>query len=124
MRQEYALERAEERVEMKVMALLVCKHRKLGGETGITENVSSRGVRVISTKEWLLDDTILVALPGFHFTSAARVAYCDPLSDGRFGTGLEFIAESLEITLLAAALELPHSGEMSKPSSHNAFNSK
>ena len=92
--QQYMVQRAEDRVDMKVTALLVGRHGRLGVETGLTENVSSRGVRVISTSEWQLDDTILVAVPGFHFTSAARVAYCDPLGDGRFCTGLEFVGAS------------------------------
>jgi hypothetical protein len=107
-RQQYVkhVKRAEDRVDMKVRALLVGKHGSLEEETDLTENVSSRGLRVISTSEWLLDDTILVALPGFHFTSAARVAYCEPLSAGRFGTGVEFILseEPAEITVLTTAL--------------------
>jgi hypothetical protein len=100
------LQRAEDRVDMKVTALLIGRHGRLGVETGLTENISSRGLRVISTSEWPLHDTILVALPGFHFTSAARVAYCHPLDDGRFGAGLEFVgaSEHLEITALATAL--------------------
>lgn len=103
----YMVQRAEDRVDTKVTALLFSRHGRLGVETGLTENVSSRGARVISTRQWPLDDTILVALPGFHFTAAARVAYCDPLGDGRFGTGLEFVgaSEHLEITALATALE-------------------
>ncbi|MFY9532070.1 MAG: PilZ domain-containing protein [Candidatus Acidiferrales bacterium] len=107
--QQHMVQRVEERVDMKVTALLVGRHGRLGVETGLTENVSSRGARVISSSEWLLDDTILLALPGFHFTSAARVAYCAPLGDGRFGTGLEFVGtrEHLEITALATALQSP-----------------
>jgi PilZ domain len=109
MMQQHMVQRAENRVDMKVTALLVGRHGRLGVETGVTENVSARGARVVSSSEWLLDDTILVALPGFHFTSAARVAYCDPLGDGRFGTGLEFVGarEPLEMTALAAALQFP-----------------
>jgi PilZ domain len=107
--QEYAVRRTEDRVGMKVTALLVGGRAKLGVETGLTENLSSRGARVISTSEWSRNDTILVAVPGFHFTSAARVAYCDALGDGRFSTGLEFVPAGphLEITALAASLEFP-----------------
>jgi hypothetical protein len=78
-------------------------------ERAATENVSPRGVRVISTSEQMIDDTILVALPAGHFTSVARVAYCDALGQGRFGTGLEFIgsSEPLEMSVLAAALKSP-----------------
>jgi len=71
----------------------------------ITENVSPRGVRVISTSEWDTDDTVLVALPERYFASAARVTYCEPMEAGRFGTGLEFVGkdEQLEVSALAVA---------------------
>ena len=105
MKQQSMVERDENRFEMKVTAMLIGRHGKLGVEKAITENVSSRGVRVISTDEWIIDDIILVALPAGHFTSAARVAYCDALGQGRFGTGLEFVgsSEPLEVSVLAPA---------------------
>ena len=109
MGQPYKVQRAEERINTKVTALLVGKHDKMAVETGLTENVSSHGARVITTNQWPLDDTVLLALPGFHFTSAARVTYCDPISNGRFGIGLQFagLSEPLEVTALAVALEFP-----------------
>lgn len=109
MKQEFAVERGEQRVDMKLTAMLIGRHGKLGVEKAITENVSSRGVRVISTSEWYIDDTILVALPAGHFTSAARVAYCDALGQGRFVAGLEFVgsSEPLEISALATERESP-----------------
>ena len=105
MKQHFMVERAEDRVDMKVTAMLVGRHGRLGVERVITENVSSRGVRVISASEWYTDDTILLSLPAGHFTSAARVAYCDALGEGRFATGLEFVglSESLQMSVLAAA---------------------
>jgi hypothetical protein len=71
--QAYKVGRAEERIDTKVTALLVGKHDAMGVETGLTENISFHGARVITTSQWPLDDTVLLALPGFHFTSAARV---------------------------------------------------
>jgi hypothetical protein len=104
--QTYAVQRAEERIDMRVTALLVGKHDKLGVETGVTADVSSRGARIIAMSERMLGDTLLVAIPGFHFTAAARVAHCCALGDGRFGIGLEFVvgSEPLEMTALATAL--------------------
>ncbi len=109
MKQQFMVERGENRIDMKLTAMLIGTHGKLGVEKAITENVSTRGVRVISTTEWFIDDTILVSLPAGHFTSAARVTYCDALGQGRFGTGLEFVGSSgtLEINALGAALESP-----------------
>jgi hypothetical protein len=105
--QNYLLQRAEDRVAIKVTAVLVGRQGNLRVETGLTENVSSRGARVVSTSRWPLDDTILLALPGFHFRSSARVAYCDSIGVGRFGIGLEFVGagEHLEITALATELQ-------------------
>ncbi|MFY9805040.1 MAG: PilZ domain-containing protein [Candidatus Acidiferrales bacterium] len=109
MEQQFVVERTENRVGMKLTAMLIGTHGKLGVEKAITENVSARGARVISTSEWFVDDTILFSLPAGHFTSAARVAYCDALGQGRFGTGLEFVgsSEALEMNALATAAESP-----------------
>jgi len=109
MQARFAAQRAEDRIEMKVTPL-VGNQDKLGVETGVTADVSSRGARVIAMSERALGETILVAIPGFHFTAAARVAYCDAMSDGRFGIGLEFVvgSEPLEMTALATALHFAH----------------
>ena len=109
MTRQYVVERAENRVQTRVTALLVGRQGKLVAEIGLTENVSSREARVIMKSERRRNDTILLALPGFRFTSAARVAYCDALGDGQFGTGLEFTGptDDLEMTALATALEFP-----------------
>jgi hypothetical protein len=93
MQQTFASQRVENRKAMRTTALLIGRHGKLGIERTVTENVSSRGVRVLSESEWYTDDTILVALPAGHFTSAARVTYCDPAGPGRFVTGLEFVGK-------------------------------
>jgi hypothetical protein len=105
--QDCLVQRAEDRIAMKVTALLVGRRGTLRVETGLTENVSSRGARVVSTSTWPLDDTILIAIPGFNFRSSARVAYCHSLGVGQFGIGLEFVgaAEHLEITALATSLQ-------------------
>jgi hypothetical protein len=99
--QSFVAQRVEKRLAMKTTALLIGRHGRLGVERAITENVSSRGVRVISASEWYTDDTILVSLPAGHFTSAARVTYCDPMGQGQFVTGLEFVGkEPLQLTAM------------------------
>jgi PilZ domain len=99
MTQPFAVQRAENRVEMKVTALLIGRHGRLGVERAVTENVSPRGIRVISSSEWYVDDTILVSLPAGHYTSAARVAYCDASGKDRFVTGLEFVGTNEQLQL-------------------------
>jgi hypothetical protein len=109
MKQEFSVKRADERIRTKVTALLVGGSDRIGMETGLTENVSRRGARIITAKRWHRDETVLLSLPGFHFASGARVAYCDLLTDGSFGTGLEFTGpiEDLKIVALATMIEFP-----------------
>jgi hypothetical protein len=65
-----------------------------GTETAFTENVSSRGVRVVSTRRWRANDCLdFVSLPG-TFRARARVAYCQPLSGQGFAVGLEFLEQA------------------------------
>ena len=87
--------------------MLIGNHGRLGVEQATMQNVSSRGVRVISTSQWYTDDTILVSLPVGRFTSAARVAYCDALARDRFAVGLEFVGsnEPLDVSALARQCE-------------------
>jgi hypothetical protein len=100
MRQQFMVERAENRAGTKLTAIFIGRHGELGVEKAVTGDISSRGARVISTSEYSIDDTILFSLPAGHFTSAARVVYCDALGQGGFGTGLEFVgsSEPLEIS--------------------------
>jgi len=100
----FSVERVERRIAMAGTAMLIGTHGKLGVEQATMQNVSARGVRVISTSQWYADDTILVSLPVGHFTSAARVAYCDALTQGQFAVGLEFIgsSEPLDVGALAS----------------------
>ena len=109
MGQKYQMQRGEDRVVMAVTLLLAGSHRMMGVEKAFTENVSSHGARVISTRHWLPDETLLVVSPAVHFTSVARVAYCDPLGDGRFGAGLAFLepSDNWVISALATAQESP-----------------
>jgi hypothetical protein len=99
--QTYAVERSRTRVPMKTTAFLIARHGILGVERAVTENVSSRGMRVVSSSEWDVDDVILVSLPAGHYTSAARVAYCGAVGKGRYVTGFEFVGSDQELQVTA-----------------------
>jgi len=75
MKQQFMVERAENRTRMSITAMLVGRHDALGVEKTITENVSSRGIGVISANQWVEDDVILVSRPAGRYSSAARVAH-------------------------------------------------
>jgi len=70
-------------------------HRVLPGtETTFTENVSSRGARVLSTRRWKKNDQLTIATLTGSFRAIARVAYCQSVPERGFAVGLEFLNPS------------------------------
>jgi PilZ domain len=100
-KQKSKVQRAESRVDLVLTVTLIGKRGKLGVEKTITENVSSHGVRVISGNNWPIDEVILISLPAGHFTSPARVAYCEQIGERYFATGLEFVGWSAPLNVSA-----------------------
>jgi hypothetical protein len=63
-------------------------------EKATTENVSSRGLRVLTRRALLPHERLLVtALVGSETPTRARVVYCQPLAGELFGLGLQFEEE-------------------------------
>jgi hypothetical protein len=87
----FAFDRLEKRVPMEVAVQISGNDRIPGVETSFTENVSSRGARVVTVRRWQPGDRLIFAsLPG-DFRATARVAYCQPLRGEGFAIGLEFL---------------------------------
>jgi len=87
------IERLEKRIPMTVAVHLAGLGPVPGVETAFTENVSSRGARVASFRRWRANETLEIeSLPG-DFRAKARVAYCQPQSEG-YVIGLEFLEPS------------------------------
>ena len=85
------VERIEKRVPMEVAVQIAGHLRDPGVETTFTENVSSRGARVVTVRRWHPNERLTIrSLPG-GFRATARVAYCQPLRDSGFVIGLEFL---------------------------------
>jgi hypothetical protein len=89
--------RVEKRMPRK-MPVQISRAQSLGLtkliEKTTTENVSSRGVRVLTrralqSQEWLL----VTLLVGSEMPRSARVVYCQPLAGELFGVGLQFEEE-------------------------------
>jgi hypothetical protein len=86
-----AAPRCETRVPMEV-GVQITGHRALPGtETTFTENVSSRGARVLSTRRWKKNDELTIATLTGSFQAIARVAYCQSVPERGFAVGLEFL---------------------------------
>jgi hypothetical protein len=62
-----------------------------GTETTFTENVSSHGARVISTRRWKINDHLTIATLTGSFQALARVAYCQATPETGFAVGVEFL---------------------------------
>jgi hypothetical protein len=68
-------------------------------QQGITENVSARGARVVTSKPWQLNDHVTVRSLLGSLRSRARVVYCQPLGADSFAIGLELFVSVGEWTL-------------------------
>jgi hypothetical protein len=83
--------RREARVPMEV-GVQISGHPGLPGiESTFTENVSSRGARVLSTRRWKPGDQITIATLTGSFRAMARVAYCQLVPKNGFAVGIEFV---------------------------------
>jgi hypothetical protein len=69
-------------------------------ELTMTENISPRGVRVVTRKCWNTYEQVLVSAPP-EFSSVARIVYCQPLPSEDFALGI-----SLKNPVLEGLIEL------------------
>jgi len=68
-------------------------------QQGITENVSARGARVVTSKPWQPNDHVTVRSLLGSLRSRARVVYCQPLGNDSFAIGLELFVSIGDWTL-------------------------
>ncbi len=87
----YASARIENRIPMEV-GVQISGHTYLPGvETTFTENVSSRGARVLSIRRWSPNDRLSISTLTGGFQCVARVAYCQSVRGAGYAVGLEFL---------------------------------
>jgi hypothetical protein len=88
--------RLEERSPLTVRVDLCSLDVRHRAQEGLTENVSTHGVRVVSSTPWKLNERLkLWSLPG-DFRARARVVYCKPLGVNSFAIGLQLLASTGE----------------------------
>ncbi len=82
--------RVEKRVPMELGVQIAGHSDTPGTEMTFTQNVSSRGARVLSIRKWRPNDMLMLTSAVGDFRSPARVAYCHK-QDGGFSIGLEIL---------------------------------
>jgi hypothetical protein len=83
--------RSEHRIPMEIPVVLDGHRDTPGVESTFTENVSTRGARVVTVRRWNKDEPLTFASRTGEFRSSARVAYCQPLHGDGYAIGVEFL---------------------------------
>ena len=81
--------RREVRVPIEVSVQIAGHRKHPGHETTFTQNVSSHGARIWSTRRWRKNERLIICTAAGGFQSVARVAYCEPMPDHGYVVGLE-----------------------------------
>jgi hypothetical protein len=84
--------RIEDRITMKIKVDLASLDIRTPAQEGVTENVSSRGARILTNKPWKPNDRLNVRSMMGNFRSRARVVYCVPVEPDVFAIGLQLFA--------------------------------
>jgi hypothetical protein len=87
-----ASKRAEDRIPMKITVDLSSLDVRMPAQEGVTENVSPRGARVLTSRPWKPNERLNVRSLLGNFRSRARVVYCVPVDNDQFALGLQLFA--------------------------------
>jgi hypothetical protein len=83
--------RREHRIPMEVPVVLDGHRHLPGAEVTFTENVSAKGARVVSIRQWEKNAPVSFASRSGEFRSEARVAYCQSIREDGYAIGVEFL---------------------------------
>jgi hypothetical protein len=87
----FANPRNEHRIPMEVPVVLDGHRHLPGAEVTFTENVSAKGARVVSIRQWEKNAPVSFASRSGEFRSEARVAYCQSIRGDGYAIGVEFL---------------------------------
>ena len=88
--------RTERRIARAIAVELSPPGPLLAREGGLTENVSSRGARVVTRHGWKPEEHLLLKSLHGSFRSQARVVYCERLPNNTFALGLDLLSPTGE----------------------------
>ncbi len=89
---EVIVRRLEVRKPVTVRVDLWCLDVRQRAQECVTENVSTHGARVVSSKPWKRNERLNLHSAQGRFRARARVAYCEPLGVNSFAVGLQLLA--------------------------------
>ena len=81
--------RLEERRDVRVGVDLSSIDVRTPAQSGVTDNVSAHGVRVLTSKAMRYNERLNVRSMLGNYRSRARVVYCVPTEDGLYAIGLQ-----------------------------------
>ena len=76
---------------MEVLVDLASVDVRMPAQEGVTENISPRGARVLTSKPWKPNDRLNVRSLLGNFRSRARVVYCVPVNNNRLRWDFSFL---------------------------------
>jgi hypothetical protein len=83
--------RIEKRIQRSVPVEISTLQDPSATERTSTDNVCSLGARVLTQRRKERNERLLVRSLVGDLRTVARVVYCQRLSDGRFGVGVQFL---------------------------------
>lgn len=86
--------RLEERRYIKVGVDLSSIDVRTPAQSGVTDNVSTHGARVLTSKALRSNERLNVRSMLGNYRSRARVVYCVSASDGMYAIGLQLYASA------------------------------
>ena len=86
--------RVEERKHMKVGVDLCSLDVRTPAHSGVTDNVSPHGARVLTSRALRSNERLNVRSMVGSYKTRARVVYCVPAEGGLFAVGLQFYASA------------------------------
>jgi hypothetical protein len=88
--------RNEKRVPLAIPVRLVVAEKQVFADQAMTVNVSSQGARIITRRRWLPEEQPRLASSSGEPLTQAKVVYCEPLTNGYFCIGLQFLSAILD----------------------------
>jgi hypothetical protein len=83
--------RLEKRIRLTVPVEMSPLRDPSGTERTSTENVCSLGMRVLSRQPREQNERVMIRSLAGDLRTVERVVYCQRLSDGQFGIGMQFL---------------------------------